>query len=67
MLFDPATTPNEIAAAAYEAHSAGREFMAAWSDHPRYSWPVVSAEMYRDTAETAFEDVIANIRPRPAD
>ncbi|MFF2751109.1 hypothetical protein ACFVVA_36935 [Kitasatospora sp. NPDC058048] len=61
------TIPIEISAAGYEAWKAGREFIKLLDLHGRRAEPTALAEAYRDAAETAFEDVISAVQPRPAD
>ncbi|MFE3506447.1 hypothetical protein [Kitasatospora sp. NPDC059160] len=65
-LFAPAV-PVEIAAAGYEAFAAGREHMKLHAAHGRRAEPTALAEAYRDAAESAFEQIIARIAPRPVD
>ncbi|WP_329492554.1 hypothetical protein OG618_37830 (plasmid) [Kitasatospora sp. NBC_01246] len=65
-LFAP-STPVEIAAAGYEARSAQRGHDRLHHKYGRRAEPTAFAKAYRDAAESAFEDVIARIAPRPAD
>ncbi|MFE2911454.1 hypothetical protein [Kitasatospora indigofera] len=65
-LFTP-FTPVEIAAAGYEARSAQREHDRLHHRHGRRAEPTAFAQVYRDAAEAAFEDVVARVAPRPAD